>query len=99
MSKICMSELCLVDLLIEPDHNWNSEQLAVVAPCLVDVTRRCAVNVRILNPTTNPISVKQDQVLGRAETISDELLTLFESEDPRGNQFVSHPPDWAGERS
>ena len=78
------------DLLIEPDHNWNSEQLAVVAPCLVDVTRRCAVNVRILNPTTNPISVKQDQVLGRAETISDELLTLFESEDPREETNLSH---------
>ena len=65
------------DLLIEPDHNWNSEQLAVVAPCLVDVT------------TTNPISVKQDQVLGRAETISDELLTLFESEDPREETNLS----------
>ena len=78
------------DLLIEPDHNWNSEQLAVVAPCLVDVTRRCAVNVWILNPTTNPISVKQDQVLGRAETISDELLTLFESEDPREETNLSH---------
>ena len=54
-------------LLIEPSLYLAREYSAVVAPCLIDASRQCTVKVRIMNPTCEVISVKQDMVLGESQ--------------------------------
>ncbi len=70
------------NLLVEPIRELAASYSAVMAPSLVDATQNCTVKIRIMNPTLNPISLKQDQVLGHADPIAEEVLTLFEFEDP-----------------
>jgi hypothetical protein len=42
-----------------------------------------------MNPTMDPTSLMQDQVLAHAEAISADLMTLFESEDPEEDNKLS----------
>ena len=68
-------------LLVEANTDLATKYSLVVAPSLVDISRRCTVRVRVLNPTMKSISLKQDMTIGVAESISEPPLTLLEEEE------------------
>ena len=76
-------------LLIEPSLYLAREYSAVVAPCLIDASWQCTVKVRIMNPTCEVISVKQDMVLGDVTATEGEPMVLFDEESNNGNKSLS----------
>ena len=76
-------------LLIEPSLYLVREYSAVVAPCLIDASRQCTVKVRIMNPTCEVISVKQDMVLGDVTATEGEPMVLFDEESNNGKKAYS----------
>ena len=67
-------------LFVEPDADIAMKYSVVVAPCIVDISRRCTVQVRVLNPTWNNVSLKQDMILGMAEAVAEPPVLLLENE-------------------
>ena len=76
-------------LLIEPSLYLAREYSAVVAPCLIDASRQCTVKVRIMNPTCEVISVKQDMVLGDVTGTEGEPMVLFDEESNNVSKSLS----------
>ena len=64
------------------------EYSAVVAPCLIDASQQCTVKVRIMNPTCEAISVKQDMVLGDVTATEGEPMVLFDEESNDGSKSL-----------
>ena len=81
---------CDTRLLVEPSMPLAEEYSAVVAPCLVDASDLCTIKVRIMNPTSGAISVKQDMVLGGVYPIEDEPVVLLKEEIENGGGDMSH---------
>ena len=61
----------------------------VLASTLVDAADNVTVPVRIFNPTCEPVQIKQDSVIGQAESVNI-VNTISKSEDPSqvGNMSI-----------
>ena len=68
-------------LLIEPCENSNKEPNVVVGACLINTNSCCTAKIRVLNPGLEPVTLKQDEVMGQAEAISEELDILVDHEN------------------
>ena len=75
-------------LLIEASQNFTERYPLMMAPCIVDATRRVAVGVRIMNPFADAVSINQDTVLGLCSNVED-LETIFEAEDSGGDSNLN----------
>ena len=68
-------------VLIEPTPNFSDTYSLVLASSLVDVENNTTVKARIMNPFTEPKSIKQDAVIGNAECVDFSVTTLLNNED------------------
>ena len=69
------------DFIIEPSEHFQAEYPLQMASTLVDINRACTGQVRVLNPFSTAISIKQDAVIGKAEAIEAEPAVLAKEED------------------
>ena len=69
------------DMVMEPCENFTERYPLVMASTLVDINKSPTQKVRLLNPSSSPVSINQDSVIGFAERY-DEIRLLAESEDP-----------------
>ena len=69
------------DMVVEPCENFTERYPLVMASTLVDINRSPTQKVRLLNPSSSPVSINQDSVIGFAERY-DEIRLLAQSEDP-----------------
>ena len=67
-------------ILIEGAPQFVENHSVVVAPCLVDAANNATVKVRVLNPFTQAVSVKQDTVVGHVLEINAEVNVIVEEE-------------------
>ena len=61
----------------------------VLASTLVDAANNVTVPVHILNPSCEPVEIKQDSIIGQAESVS-MVQTISKNEDPSqvGNMSI-----------
>ena len=52
-----------------------------MAVTLVDINKACTCKVRVLNPFSTAMSIKQDAVIGRAEPIEGNPIVVTNEED------------------
>ena len=69
------------DILVEPCDQFSDRYPLVMASTVVDIDSSPTQKVRLLNPSSDPVSIYQDSVIGRAERY-DDIGTLLQSEDP-----------------
>ena len=69
------------DVLVEPCDGFTDRYPLVMASTVVDMDSSPTQKVRLLNPSSDPVSIYQNSVIGRAERYED-LSTLVQSEDP-----------------
>ena len=68
------------DMVVEPGENFTERYPLVMASTLVDINKSPTQKVRLLNPSSSPVSINQDSVICFAEWY-DEIKLLAESED------------------
>ncbi len=68
-------------LVVEPAPTLVRDYRLAMAPTLVDAASNCTVKVRVMNPTYDPVSVKQDTLLGHAGDIVRVEETVLQQED------------------
>lgn len=69
------------DVVVEPCGGFTDRYPLVMASTVVDMNSSPTQKVRLLNPSSLPVSINQDSVIGVAERY-DELRLLVDSEDP-----------------
>ena len=57
------------EYVVEPTEHFQAEYPLQMTSTLVDINRACTCKVRVLNPFPTAMSIKQDDVIGRAEPI------------------------------
>ena len=75
------------DWLIEPTEHFLDTYPLRMAATLVDINQGCTCKVRLLNPFSTEVSIKQDAVLGKAEPIvgHPQILLAQENEEDEGD--------------
>ena len=75
------------DWLIEPTEHFTETYPLRMAATLVDINQGCTCKVRILNPFSTDVSIKQDAIVGKAEPIAGKPQVIFtkESEEEENN--------------
>ena len=75
------------DILVEASPTFAEDHALVLAPCLVDSANNATVKVRVLNPFNDPVSIRQDTVIGQADNITEIVHSLCgeEHEEERMN--------------
>jgi hypothetical protein len=68
-------------MLIETKADGDQDLCTMLAPCIVDPFQKTTVQVRVMNPTCEDIKIRQDQQVGVAEEIADEVIEVIPSED------------------
>ena len=68
------------EVIIEPSTEFTETYPLLMAPTVVDLNRGATQKVRVLNPFDTEVSIKQDSVVGLAETFSN-MKTLVQTED------------------
>ena len=68
-------------VLLEMHGNLPENYGCVLASTLVDATNNVMVPVCIFNPSCEPVEIKQDSVIGQAESVSI-VQTISKNEDP-----------------
>ena len=76
-------------VLLEMHTNLPENYGCILASTLVDAADNVTVPVRIFNPTCEPVQIKQDSVIGQAESVNI-VNTISKSEDPSqvGNMSI-----------
>jgi len=71
------------DVMIEPTTNFQEIYPLVMAPSLADLNRDVTAKIRIMNPFPDPVSIKQDAVIGQAEDLDKDSIacTILQQED------------------
>ena len=69
------------EFIIEPSQNFKSAYPLQMAATLVDNSPCVTCKVRLLNPFSTPVSLKQNAVFGVAEPIREPIVTLIHKED------------------
>ena len=72
---------CESEYIIEPTEHFREEYPLQMASTLVDINHSCTFKVRILNPFSTAISIKQNAVLGTAEPIEGKPKAIVHQED------------------
>jgi hypothetical protein len=76
--------------ILEVSPTFAESHPVVVAPTLVDIADQVTVKVRVMNPFTEDVSIKQDTVIGHFEDIHSEPEIAIKEEDPAlRNEFGS----------
>ena len=73
------------NMLIEGTSTLVEDHSLILAPSLVDVANNATVKVRVLNPSNESISIKQDTVVGHAFQIEPHVEVLLSEEDESEN--------------
>ena len=68
-------------MIVEPCEGFSERYPLVMASTIVDINSSPTQKVRVLNPSSDPVSVYQDSVIGTAEQYEDVSI-LVQSEDP-----------------
>ena len=76
-------------VLLKMHGNLPENYGYVLASTLVDAANNVTVPVRIFNPSCEPVEIKQDSVIGQAESVS-VVQTISKNEDPSqvGNMSI-----------
>ena len=69
------------ECLIEPTDHFKETYPLQMAATLIDINKGCTSKIRLLNPFTREVSIKQDAVVGTAEVIEGTPKILFEQEN------------------
>ena len=69
------------NVVVEPCDRFTDRYPLVMASTVVNMNSSPTQKARLLNPSSDPVSINQDSVIGRAERYED-LSVLVESEDP-----------------
>ena len=77
------------NIMIEPAPQIGESIRLVMASCLVNVADNTTVKVRVLNPTKDPVSIKQDAVLGHAHAVHQTPQCLMLAESGDSDDFTS----------
>jgi hypothetical protein len=67
--------------VIEAIEEFAEEHQLVIAASLVDLKSADTQKVRVMNPLPNDVSIKQDTVVGMADSIGQEMGTVTSAED------------------
>ena len=70
------------ELIIEPSEEFMTKNKVFMANCLVDIKNNVTVKARVLNPSSEDISIKQDSVVGKASSFQRVLTSIKEYENP-----------------
>ena len=68
------------DFIIEPSEHFKEDKPLIMAESIVNINRTPTVQVRVMNPTNMPVSIKQDAVIAQAEPFNSDknLLAVLE---------------------
>ncbi|MCG8046377.1 MAG: RNase H-like domain-containing protein, partial [Candidatus Thiodiazotropha endolucinida] len=81
---------CASEYIIEPTKHFQEEYPLQMATTLVDINQGCTCKVRLLNPFPTDMVIKQDAVVGQAEPIDGNPMTLAPLENKEeSNNFAS----------
>ena len=69
------------DVVVEPCDGFTDRYPLVMASTVVNMNSSTTQKVRLLNPSSDPVSINHDSVIGRAERYED-FSVLVKSEDP-----------------
>ena len=69
------------EFVVEPTEHFQAEYPLQMTSTLVDINRACTCKVRVLNPFPTAMSIKQDDVIGRAEPIEGYPVIVTNGED------------------
>ena len=69
------------DVLVKPCDGFTDRYPLLMASIVVDMDSSPTEKVGLLSPNSDPVSIYQDRVVGRAERYED-LSTFAHSEDP-----------------
>ena len=85
--------------IIEPCNTFLDKYPLCLAPTLVDVSGNNIVKTRVINPFTNQVTIKQNTVVGFAESVMSEVHVLLATESDekqsdciRRIQLTDHSP-------
>jgi hypothetical protein len=73
--------LSTLDVLVEPTAHFNEEYPLVMAASLVDMKNNTTGKVRIMNPYSTEVSIRQDAVIGHAEAVHSDVSLVMEAEN------------------
>ena len=68
------------EVIVEPSPEFTETYPLLMAPTAVDMNGSAKQKVGVLNPFDTEVSIKQDSVVGLAETFSN-MKTLVQTED------------------
>lgn len=68
------------NLIVEPLPDLGEKVSLLMGRCLVDVSDKCTVAVRILNPHKEDLPIEQDTVLGYAEPTIEKCTRVLDQE-------------------
>ena len=68
------------NFLIEPTENFDEAYPLKLAATLVDINEAVTCKVRLINPFSKPVAVRQDTVIGKAERIVENPTVLINRE-------------------
>ena len=79
------------EVIIQPTVSFMEKYPLMLANCLVNINSTPTVKVRVMNPFSKSVRLRQDTVIGTAEeTSSDNILQIIlNSEDPKENENFS----------
>ncbi|XP_071144097.1 uncharacterized protein [Mytilus edulis] len=77
---------CPQDYLIEPCPQFEDTYPLVMAACLVEIGEEVTNKVRLMNPFDQEVKLNQDAVIGIAEKLDTDPITLFSQEDSEESQ-------------
>ena len=69
------------DYLLEPTEVFVEEHTLVMASCLVDISNNVTNKIRLMNPFDHEVTGNQHTVVGTAEKVVNDPVTLFPTED------------------
>jgi hypothetical protein len=67
--------------LLEPSPFFEQRYPVAMAACLVEISHNVTNQVRLMNPFDHEVQIEQHAVLGEAEPVLAEPVTLFSTED------------------
>ncbi|CAC5392806.1 unnamed protein product [Mytilus coruscus] len=67
--------------MIEPSEEFITNNKIAMAACVVDIKENVTVKARVLNPSSDEVSIKQDTIIGKASSFLKILSSLKDMEN------------------
>ena len=74
------------DYIIERTEYFQKEYPLKIVSTLVDINQACTCKVRVLNPFPTAMSIKQDAVIGKAET-AEGIPVIVPDEESKQEEY------------